>query len=521
MATAAVASSPSRLAATGGSSDDTPLLQERLRLLGLITAGIAAAFYTVSLGQAALGIQPVSAAAHASYLALLVVTGGTWLYCRGRARAEAALRALDVIVVLALTALSLLASLEVIQEPEVEPMVALLCVNVLLFARAIFVPSSARRTFLAGAAAALPVGAYLVATSTTERLGIWKVMWLIVAVAVATAGSSVIYGLRREVRDARRLGPYTLEEKLGEGGMGVVYRARHALLRRPTAVKLLKGDRLGEASLRRFEREVQLTASLSHPNTVSVYDFGHTPEGTFYYAMEYLEGLSLEQLVAEEGAQPPGRVVHVVRQVLGALAEAHGVGLVHRDVKPANVILCERGGISDVVKVVDFGLVKDQEAADGLSHEGQLVGTPLYLAPEAIRTSGADPRSDLYALGAVAYFLLTGSHVFDGRTLIEICGHHLHTAPEPPSRRLGRGVPADLERWVLACLEKNPDRRPGTAQAAAEALDGCYDAEAWSAEAARAWWIGKGRALAAARHASAQPSHLTLSRPLERRHAAF
>jgi serine/threonine-protein kinase len=237
--------------------------------------------------------------------------------------------------------------------------------------------------------------------------------------------------------------------------------------------------------------------------------------------MEYLEGLSLEQLVAEEGAQPPGRVVHVVRQVLGALGEAHGIGLVHRDVKPANVILCERGGVSDVAKVVDFGLVKDQEAADGLSHEGQLVGTPLYLAPEAIRAAGAKPRSDLYALGAVAYFLLTGSHVFDGRTLVEICGHHLHTAPEPPSRRLGRPLPADVERWVLACLEKDPERRPGSAQAAAEALDGCHDAEAWSAESARAWWVGKGRALAAARHASAPPSHLTLSHPLERRHAAF
>jgi serine/threonine-protein kinase len=233
-------------------------------------------------------------------------------------------------------------------------------------------------------------------------------------VAVATAGSGVIYGLRREVRRALRLGQYTLEEKLGEGGMGVVYRARHALLRRPTAVKLLKGDRLGEASLRRFEREVQLTASLSHPNTVSVYDFGRTPEGVVYYAMEYLEGLSLEQLVAEAGAQPPGRVVHVLRQVLGALAEAHGVGLVHRDVKPGNVILCERGGLSDVAKVVDFGLVKDLDAADALSHEGMLVGTPLYLAPEAIRSPNADPRSDLYSLGAVAYVLLTGNHVFDG-----------------------------------------------------------------------------------------------------------
>jgi serine/threonine-protein kinase len=324
----------------------------------------------------------------------------------------------------------------------------------------------------------------------------------------------VIYGLRREVRHARRLGQYTLEEKLGEGGMGVVYRARHALLRRPTAVKLLKGDRLGEASLLRFEREVQLTASLSHPNTVSIYDFGHTPEGTFYYAMEYLEGLSLEQLVSHDGAQPPGRVVHVLRQVLAALGEAHGVGLVHRDVKPANVILCERGGLSDVAKVVDFGLVKDLDAADGLSRDGLLVGTPHYLAPEAIRSQDADARADLYSVGAVAYFLLTGKHVFEGRTIVEICGHHLHTAPEPPSQRLGQPVPPDLERWVLSCLEKDPARRPRTADEAAEALDSC-GAEPWTREHARSWWVGKGRALSVVRGEAAQPTLLTVSRAFE------
>jgi serine/threonine protein kinase len=301
------------------------------------------------------------------------------------------------------------------------------------------------------------VAVYVFATEATLRLAVWKVMWLVVAVAVATACSRVIYGLRREVRLARRLGQYTLEEKLGEGGMGVVYRARHALLRRPTAVKLLKGERLGEASLRRFEREVLLTASLSHPNTVSVYDFGRTPDGVFYYAMEYLEGLSLEQLVAEEGAQPPGRVVHVLRQVLGALAEAHGVGLVHRDVKPDNVILCERGGLSDVAKVVDFGLVKDLDAADALSHEGMLVGTPLYLAPEAIRSPDTDPRADLYSLGAVAYFLLTGKHVFrrahDHRDLRPPPAHPARTAVSaagPPGprgpRKLGPFLPGEEPR---------------------------------------------------------------------------
>ena len=208
----------------------------------------------------------------------------------------------------------------------------LLHVNLILFMRSIFIPSSARRTLAVSAAAALPLAVYSLATETV-RLSVWKVMWLLAAITVASAGSAVIYGLRREVRHARQLGQYTLEEKLGEGGMGVVYRARHAMLRRPTAVKLLRPERMGEASLRRFEREVQLTAGLSHPNTVSVFDFGRTPDGVFYYAMEYLDGLTLDELVAGDGAQPPARVVHILRQVLGALTEAHGIGLVHRDVR--------------------------------------------------------------------------------------------------------------------------------------------------------------------------------------------
>ena len=299
--------------------------------------------------------------------------------------------------------------------------------------------------------------------------------------------------------------------------MGVVYRARHAMLRRPTAIKLLKPERMGEAGLRRFEREVQLTAGLSHPNTVTVFDYGRTPDGVFYYAMEYLEGLGLDQLVAADGPQTPGRAVHILRQVLEALAEAHGVGLVHRDVKPGNIILCERGGLSDVAKVVDFGLVKELEAEGDVTHDAALVGTPLYLAPEAIRSPAADARADLYSLGAVAYFLLTGQHVFEGRTIIEICGHHLHTPPTPPSERLGRPLPAALEAWVLACLEKDPARRPASASEAAARLERCGLAGEWKADEARAWWVARGRGLAAARRAEATPSAFTLSRPVVER----
>jgi tRNA A-37 threonylcarbamoyl transferase component Bud32 len=495
-------------------SVDGRLLQERLRLFGGIAFLISAAFQVVGVLLAALGRErDAGLVAHLSHLGMDLLMGGTWLYCRGAARPERALRALDDLLMVAMGFLALLVPGSSIPEPELRTMVMLLAVNLILYTRSIFIPSSARRTLAVSVAAAVPLAVYSL-THETVRLSVWKVMWLLAAITVATAGSAVIYGLRREVRHARQLGQYALEEKLGEGGMGVVYRARHAMLRRPTAVKLLKPERMGEAGLRRFEREVQLTARLSHPNTVTVFDYGRTPDGVFYYAMEYLEGLGLDQLVAVDGPQPPGRVVHVLRQVLGALAEAHGIGLVHRDVKPGNVILCERGGLSDVVKVVDFGLVKDLEADTGASHDGALVGTPLYLAPEAIRSPAADARSDLYSVGAVAYFLLTGRHVFEGRTVVEICGHHLHTAPTPPSERLGRALPAALEAWVLGCLQKDPDRRPASAAEAAARLEGCGLGVDWTQETARAWWTAKGRDLAAARRAEALPSALTLSRPL-------
>jgi serine/threonine-protein kinase len=273
--------------------------------------------------------------------------------------------------------------------------------------------------------------------------------------------------------------------------MGSVYRARHAMLRRPTAIKLVPPEKASASALARFEREVQLTASLSHPNTVSVFDYGHTPDGIFYYAMEYLEGTNLDALVRADGPQPPARVVHVLRQVASALVEAHGIGLIHRDIKPENVILCERGGIPDVAKVVDFGLVRDLEPASGarLTQANVIHGTPLYLSPEAIRAPDAvDARSDLYGLGAVGYYLLTGTHVFGGATTVEVCSHHLHSQPVPPSERLGRPVPAGLERLILACLEKEPARRPATAAELRDALGDLDDVGSWGERDAREWW---------------------------------
>src|SRR5262249_29030822 len=298
------------------------------------------------------------------------------------------------------------------------------------------------------------------------------------------------FHLRRSAARAKRLGQYTLGEKLGEGGMGVVFRAEHQMLKRPTAIKVLPPQSAGEQNLRRFEREAQMTARLANPHTCSIYDYGRTPEGAFYYVMEFLDGVDLERLVRESGPLPPGRVVHILEQVCESLAEAHGIGLIHRDIKPANILISLHGGIPDFAKVVDFGLVKSVAGPEGtrLTSENMIAGTPQYLAPETIRDGRtSDPRSDLYALGAVAYYLLCGKPVFDGPA-IDVIRKHLQEAPEPPSAGLGRPLSPKLDAVVLACLEKSPDSRPESAQALADRLAACDDVEPWLAGEARRWW---------------------------------
>ena len=382
----------------------------------------------------------------------------------------------------------------------------LLAFTSIVIGRAILMPSGAWWTLALSTASALAplAGAWLFdhtpgrsasffeATVTT----LWILLWCVDAIALSVVTSYVIYGLRERVKEAMRLGQYTLGEKLGSGGMGEVYKASHALLKRPAAVKLLPPERVGVPALHRFEREVQITSQLTHPNTVAIFDYGHTDSGIFYYAMEYLDGIDLDRLVRVHGPQPPARVVHVLHQVCGALDEAHQMGVIHRDVKPANVILCRRGGSYDVAKVVDFGLVKDLQADEPVELTGAntIAGTPLYLSPEAITSvDGVGPASDLYALGAVGYFLLTGKPPFEGN-LIEVCGHHLHTKPARPSARLGRSLPADLEAVLLRCLEKDPAGRYASARDLADALAGCADAGAWTQEHAQSWWREHGAA---------------------------
>ena len=364
----------------------------------------------------------------------------------------------------------------------------------MVFMRAIVVPSSGRRTAVVSLLVFAPIwiAAVILSFETTQELPapafvVGALVLGAVPILIALVGSDIIYGLRRQVSAAMRLGRYMLESKIGEGGNGEVYRAHHELLRRPTAIKLLLPDRVGADNLKRFEREVQHMSQLTHPNTVAVFDYGRTPDGVFYYAMEYLGGIDLEHLVEQFGPQPSGRVVHILIQVCGALHEAHAAGLIHRDVKPANIILCERGLVLDVAKVVDFGLVKEITRDTGASSQ-VVLGTPAYVAPEAVTDPDhITPAVDLYALGAVGYFLIAGRPVFEAKTAVDLCIQHVTQPPRPPSE-LGIAIAAGLEAVLMRCLAKQPAQRHPSAAALAEALEALPPAGDWHKADAVAWW---------------------------------
>ena len=319
---------------------------------------------------------------------------------------------------------------------------------------------------------------------------------ILLTLAVGSAfGAWAISRLRRQVAEARHLGQYRLRQQIGAGAMGEVYLAEHQLLKRPCALKLIRPDRVGDPrALARFEREVRLTATLSHPNTVEIYDYGRTADGTYYYVMEYLPGLSLEELVERYGPMPPGRAVYLLRQLCGALREAHAVGLIHRDLKPSNIIAARRGGRDDVAKLLDFGLVRPAEApAADLSAEGQILGTPLFMSPEqAAGDRELDQRSDLYSLGAVAYHLLTGRPPFNGVGRLAVLIAHAHNPVVPPSLILP-GIPEDLEHVVLRCLAKDAADRFADAESLERALRECACSGDWDQDRAARWWRDTGR----------------------------
>jgi serine/threonine-protein kinase len=359
-----------------------------------------------------------------------------------------------------------------------------------------FVPNTGRRCALvAGGIALVALGVHVACATLDEALDAPRALsflaeaclWLGAGLAVAVYGSHKISVLRREANEARRLGPYRLMRQLGAGGMGEVHLAEHALLRRPCAVKIIRPERAGDPeTLARFEREVQATARLTHPNTVQVFDYGRAEDGTFYYAMEYLPGATLEDLVRAGGPFPPAQAVHFLRQVCGALAEAHKGGLIHRDLKPGNIIACERGGVPDVAKLLDFGIVGTADPSSG-SREADgrsVMGTPAYMSPEqASAGAGLDARSDLYSLGAVAYFLLTGRPPFvRGTAKLMLAAH----ASDLPTRLdwVNREVPEDVSAVIMRCLEKDPSRRFQDVVALEAALGACRCAGAWNAEQA-------------------------------------
>ena len=372
---------------------------------------------------------------------------------------------------------------------------ALLAINNALLVRAILIPSTPRRTLATGAVALLPIvlPAWAVAGGGLDVVNYLEPQlqaalftgWGGIALLVPVLVSRVIYDLRAEVATAKTLGPYELGERIGAGGMGEVYRARHALLRRPTAIKVLRPGTTGEAAIARFEREVQLTASLTHPNTVAVYDFGRTADRFFYFAMELLDGRNLQEIVDATGPMEPRRVVHVLRQICGSLGEAHTRGLVHRDVKAANVILCTRGGQRDVVKVVDFGLAQPVSAPS--TPEGLVEGTPAYLAPEAWGSGLVDPRTDLYAVGVLAHCLLSGSVPFGDSELLALVHRHVNEAPAVLETE------PELARIVSTLLRKDPaDRFASAGELDAALLLVEFELGAWTQSEAAAWWARHG-----------------------------
>jgi serine/threonine-protein kinase len=313
--------------------------------------------------------------------------------------------------------------------------------------------------------------------------------FVVISLGAALSSGLSLARLRRQFGRLQRLGAYTIEGEISEGGMANIYLARHSMLKRRTAVKVLKKTIGSDEFVHRFEREVQFASQLRHPNNVQIYDFGRTREGQPYYVMEYLHGVTLTELVDDSGPVPPGRTIHILRQVAAALREAHHLGLVHRDVKPDNVMLCRRGE-DDFVKLLDFGLVKDveNEQTRDVTKQLRVLGTPRYMSPERIRDpADVDARSDIYALGAVGYFLLTGRHAFDSEDSTDIGQQVLHR-PAPRVHESQPAVPQALDALIAACMEKERTRRPASAQVFIDALDRIASPLAWTQRDATAWW---------------------------------
>jgi eukaryotic-like serine/threonine-protein kinase len=490
----------------------SPFVQARLALLGktvfLLSFGFFALINCVMVVGAGVGVLPsLVTQANVMHFSSSSVMAGLWVIARLR---PWSLRTLGMFdggsLLLAGVGLGLMAA----QPDEKQLMAGLFALAVTMMARAVLIPSTATRTFCLSAIASVPLlivpwvfhQPAAVPGFTPGFLKLLSFMnallWSMLSVALSTVMSRTIYGLRQQVKAASEIGQYTLEEKIGSGGMGEVWRARHRMLIRPAAVKLVTAHALGSAPgrdpelrLRRFEREARATAGLKSPHTVQLYDFGVTDDGTLYYVMELLDGMDLDTLVERFGPVPAERAIHFLLQVCASLEDAHNNGLVHRDIKPANIVVSRVSAAWDFVKVLDFGLVKldsPRQSGDRLTHDDNVSGTPGFIAPEVVLGSEADHRVDIYALGCVAYWLLTGTLVFEGPQMIKVMYDHVHTPPAPPSSRANAPIPPELEALILACLEKDPTQRPASAAELQARLHAIPLATPWTRERAEHWW---------------------------------
>jgi serine/threonine-protein kinase len=377
----------------------------------------------------------------------------------------------------------------------------------LIFTYAMFIPNNWQRAAaVIGTMAATPIFVTVVlwyfvpvchsAMADHEGFFVELTITMGLAAAASVIGVHTIGTLRVEAFKARQLGQYNLRHLIGAGGMGEVYLAEHKLLKRPCAIKLIRPDKAGDPKiLARFEREVRATAKLSHWNSVEIFDYGHAEDGTFYYVMEYLPGMNLQELVARHGPLPPERVIHLLTQTCDALGEAHESGMLHRDIKPANIFAAQRGGLYDVAKLLDFGLVKPMARFDDahLTQEGSITGSPLYMSPEqSTGDSEPDARSDIYCLGAVGYFLLSGRPPFNYEQPIKVLLAHAREVP-PSLSELQGDVPSDLEAVVMKCLEKDPADRYQNVLELRDALLNCESAGHWTRRVAQSWWQANSR----------------------------
>jgi serine/threonine-protein kinase len=485
------------------------LLQQRLRAAALVLVVGFALFFLRSLLLHR--FESVTVLFHALMLGLLVLSlaalSGRWRPTLSQLRAfEVALFGL---ILAFFTTAQYALMLRSVRDDDPLHLLAVVKGNLLgmlamMFTYAIFIPNNWRRALVMIAPMALaPLVVpwilghlhpefYEVAVRVANLEQISEQgLFLFLGAFTAIFGTHTINRLRSEVYQARLSTQYHLGRKLGVGGMGEVYFAEHHMLKRPCAIKLIRHELAGNPRVfARFEREVRATAALSHWNTIEIYDYGRNDDGSFYYVMEYLPGLSLSELVHRYGAMAPARVIYLLRQACDALREAHENGLVHRDIKPANLMAAYRGGRYDVAKLLDFGLVKtfSENQSIHLSQEGTVAGSPLYMAPEQIMNFGpADARTDIYGLGAVAYFMLTARPPFSGDNAMAVMIAHTRDPVTPPSR-IKPGIPADLEEVVLRCLAKNPNDRYADTTRLAEALAACADAANWSPEHAANWW---------------------------------